>query len=301
MDIQRIKKMAKLLIGGLLVLMVVGGVACREANRAMATEENGPEVQDNATQAETNTPAETQKKDLREGVSAKVLAALDGLEKLGETVKDLRGELRLEKLETLVDDKTIKEGQLYYRRDKDKISFRISFEKTIYDGRRFDEPEHFVFADGWLTHRQERIKREDRYEVTRPGQPSSDLMRIGKSPLPIPIGQKTEDILKNFDVCLIEPNEEIDPPKMETVHLKLVPKKGTELAVSRKRLEFWLREKNNLVVRSQWENDSGDIFTAEMNDLRINKGIKDRDFRLSRLPGDYEVVINPLPEEPMDR
>ena len=290
--------MTKLVIGGLLVLAVVGGLACRSQNTAMATEENGPEVQDNATQAETNTPAETQKKDIREGVSAKVLAALDGLEKLGETVKDLRGELRLEKLETLVDDKTIKEGQLYYRRDKGKISFRISFEKTLYDRRRFDEPEHFVFADGWLTHRQERSRREDRYEVTRPGQPSTDLMRIGKSPLPIPIGQKTDDVLKNFDVYLIEPNEKIDPAEIKSVHLKLLPRKGTELAVSRKRLEFWLREKDNLVVRSQWENDSGDIFTADMNKLRVNKGIKDRDFRLPRLPGDYEVVPHPLPEEP---
>ena len=238
-----------------------------------------------------------EEKDVREGVPAKVLAALDELEKLGKTIKDLKGKLRLEKLETLVDDITIKEGLIYYQRKKDEIRFRISFEKTIYDRRRFDEPEHFVFSDGWLTHRQERSKREDRYPVTRPDQPSSDLMRIGKSPLPIPIGQKTEEILKNFDVCLIEPNEKIDPPDIETVHLKLVPKKGTELAVSRRRLEFWLREKDKLVVRSQWENDSGDIFTADISDLQVNQKLKDRDFRLGRLPREYELKINPPPEE----
>ena len=71
-----------------------------------------------------------------------------------------------------INDKTIKEGRLYYQRHKEKIRFRITFEETLYDGRRFKEPEHFLFMDGWLTHRQERSKREDRYEVTRPGQPS---------------------------------------------------------------------------------------------------------------------------------
>jgi len=292
--------MGKLLIGGLLVLAVVGTAACRAQNTAMAAAEcveDEPKPVVTAEQVSTEPEANTTSNGVREGVAEEVLAALDELEKLGKTIKDLQGKLRLEKLETLVDDITIKEGLIYYKRDKDNIRFRISFEKTIYDGRRFDEPEHFVFANGWLIHRQERSKREDRYEVTRPDQPSSDLMRIGKSPLPIPIGQKTEEILKNFDVRLIDPNEKIDPAKIKTVHLKLVPKKGTELAVSRRRLEFWLREKDKLVVRSQWENDSGDIFTADMSELRVNKKLKDREFRLRRLPGEYEVAIHPLPEE----
>ena len=227
-----------------------------------------------------------------------ILKALKQLEGLGETTRDLQAELRLKKLETLVDDETIKEGQLYYEKNKDQIRFRVSFYKTFQDNQPINDPEHFLLSERWLTHRQGRIKREDRYEVIRPGQTSTDLMRIGKSPLPIPIGQETEDVLNNFQVSLIEPNKEIDPPEIETVHLKLVPKKGTELAVSRTRLEFWLREKDNLVVRSQWENDSGDIFTADMSNLRINKGIKDKDFRLPRLPGDYEVgPPQRLPEE----
>ena len=294
------KKLPKLLIGGLLALAVVGVAACKAQNAAMASIEDEPKPQVSANQADASLPENTEENSIRQGVPPKVLGALDELEKMGGTIKDLQGKLRLEKLETLVDDITIKEGLIYYQRNKDKIRFRISFEKTIYDNRRFDEPEHFVFADGWLIHRQERSKREDRYEVTRPNQPSSDLMRIGKSPLPIPIGQKTDDVLKNFDVCLIEPNEKIDPAQIKTVHLKLVPKKGTELAVSRRRLEFWLREKDNLVVRSQWENDSGDIFTADISELRVNKKIKDRDFRLARLPGGYEVVPHPLPEEPAE-
>ncbi|NIA06198.1 MAG: hypothetical protein GWP14_00925 [Actinobacteria bacterium] len=280
------RKLPQLIIGGLLSLAVMGAAACRTQNTARA-----------ATEDEPKPAASTRKENIREGVSPKVLETLDELEKLGATIKNLQGKLRLEKLETLVNDKTIKEGLIYYQRNKDNIRFRISFEKTIRDRRRFNEPEHFVFSDGWLVHRQERSKREDRYQVTRPNQPSSDLMRIGKSPLPIPIGQKTEDILKNFDVCLIKPNKEIDPPEAKTVHLKLVPKKGTELAVSRRRLEFWLREKDNLVVRSQWENDSGDIFTADMSDLRVNKKLKDRNFRLPRRPGEYTVEIHPLPEE----
>ncbi len=247
------------------------------------------------------TAEKTCEKNIREGVDPKILEVLDKLEKLGQTIKDLQADLTLEKLETLVDDRSTKEGKLYYQQEKKKIRFRISFEKTRYDGRTRADREDFVFADGWLTHRQARGKREDRYQYTRPGQQSKDLMRIGKSPLPILIGQKTEEVLKKFEVSLIEVNEKTDPAKIKTVHLKLVPRKGTELAMSHTRLEFWLlRERDYLPVRSQWENDSGDIFTADMSKLRKNKKMKKKVFKLPKRPAGYETKEHPLPEEPED-
>ena len=81
------------------------------------------------------------------------------------------------------------------------------------------------------------------------------------------------------------------------MHLKLVPHKGTELAVSHTRLEFWLAEPDGLVARSQWENDSGDIFTADMKDIQVNKGMKDKIFQLPKLPKGYEQEDHPLPDE----
>jgi len=236
-------------------------------------------------------------KNIREGVEPKILEVLDKLEKLGQTVKDLQAELVLEELETLVDDRITKEGKLYYQQEKKKIRFRISFEKTRYDGPAFADREDFVFADGWLRHRQERGAREDRYQVTRAGQPSKDLMRIGKSPLPILIGQKTEEVLKRFEVSLIKANKKTDPAKIKTVHLKLVPRKGTELAMSHTRLEFWLTQPRCLPVRSQWENDSGDIFTADMSKVQVNKGMKKKVFKLPKLPAGYETKDHPLPKE----
>ena len=237
-------------------------------------------------------------KDVRQGVDPKLLSVLDKLETMGETLKDLRAELSLEKWETLVDDRSTKDGRLYYQRNKDAIRFRISFEKTRWGQRTIADKEDFVFADGWMTHREGRSKREDRYPVTRPGQKDTDLMRIGKSPLPIPIGQKTEDILKKFEVSLMDADEKTDPPKIKTVHLKLVPRQGTELAMSHTRLEFWLTQPECLPVRSQWENDSGDIFTAEMTKLRVNKKMKKRVFKLPKRPSGYEVKVHPLPDEP---
>ena len=229
----------------------------------------------------------------------KILATLDTLEKLGDSIKDLQAELTLDKLEAIVSDHTSKEGLLYYQRNDNKVRVRISFLKTRYGPRVINELEEFLLADGWATHRQERSKREDRYQMSRAGQDNKELMRIGKSPVPIPIGQKTEDILKNFEVSLIEPNEKTDPAAIKTVHLKLVPRKGTELAMSHARLEFWLAEPMLLPVRSQWENDSGDVFTADMKDLQINKGLNDKVFKLPKLPRGYEVPqVHPLPEEP---
>ena len=236
--------------------------------------------------------------DVRKGVAPEILTALDRLEKLGGTLKNLQADLTLEKIETIVSDKTIKEGKLYYQRKKDDIRFRLSFSKTHYVDETVKDPEDFVFADGWLKHRQELVKQEDHYQSLRPGQSSSDLMHIGSSPLPIPIGQKTEEILRNFKVSLIEPDEKSDPAGAETVHLELVPKEGTELDLSYKRLEFWLAEPQGLPIRSRWENDSLDIFTADLKKTRINKGLSSRAFNLPAVS--YKPVLHPLPEEQED-
>ena len=274
-----IKLWALTLSGILLTAACFWTVACRAETNTCPTscqDQDKPLVQ-----------KDTKPQDVRQGIDPAILDTLDKLEALGKTIEYLQSELTLEKLETLVDDRTFKEGTLYYQREKDKIRFRISFTKTRYDKRSVKDAEDFLFADGWLTHRQGRAKRQDSYQITRPGQASADLMRIGKSPLPIPIGQKTEDVLKSFEVSLIAANEKTDPAKVPTTHLRFLPRKGTELAMSHTRLDFWLRQEDAIPVRSQWENDSGDIFTADMSELRINKKIKNSTFKLPRLPSDY--------------
>ncbi len=295
------KQIVELMVFGL--VLVIAGAADADQTKPKVPEpierETGAKKDSDSCKLETT--AQTREKNIREGVDPKILEVLDKLEALGQTVKDLQADLSLEKLETLVDDRSTKEGKLYYQKEKKNIRFRISFEKTRYDGRSRADREDFVFSDGWLTHRQERGEREDRYQYTRPGQQNKDLMRIGKSPLPLLIGQKTEQILKNFEVSLIKANKKTDPAKIETVHLKLVPRKGTELSMSHTRLEFWLQEAEYLLpVRSQWENDSGDIFTADMSKLRINKGMKKNVFKLSKRPRGYEMTAHPLPKEPTD-
>ena len=290
------KKITKLVMCGLWAIVGLGTEACMGQMEpgALARTEGERTVGEDSNSDKSEGTTKTCEKNIREGVEPEILKVLDKLAKLGGTVKDLQADLILDKLETVVADRTIKEGRLYYQREKEKIRFRISFDTTRQGKRTRRDREDFVFVDGWLTHRQERGKREDRYQVTRPGQPSTDLMQIGKSPLPIPIGQKTEDVLKKFEVTLLEPNKKTDPAKIKTAHLKLVPRKGTKLAMSHTRLEFWLRELDGLPVRSQWENDSGDIFTADMNKLRVNKKMRKRVFKLPKLPTGYETKDHPL-------
>ncbi len=296
------RKIVKLAMCGLLAVV---GLGISAGGAQTKPKVSGPIECERTAKKDSNSSKpeamdQTCEKNIREGVDPKILEVLDKLEKLGQTIKDLQADLSLERLETLVDDRITKEGKLYYQRDKKQIRFRISFEKKRYDGPWYADREDFVFADGWLTHRQEHGKREDRRQVTRPGQPSRELTRIGKSPLPILMGQKTEEVLKNFEVSLIEANEKTDPAKIKTVHLKLVPRKGTKLAMSHTRLEFWLEEPRCLPVRSQWENDSGDILTADMSKLRVNKKMNKKVFKLPKLPSGYELKEHPLPEEPED-
>ena len=287
-------------IFGLMLVITSGAWGDQPRPKASELIEGGITAKKDSDSCALKTTGQKCEKHIREGVDPKILKALDELEKLGKTVKDLQADLSLDKLDTLVDERSVKEGKLYYQKEKKGIRFRISFEKTTDDRGTYADREDYVFADGWLTHRQQRNKREDRHQITRPGQQSKELMQIGESPLPIPIGQKPEHLLKDFEVSLIEANEKADPVKIKTVHLKLVPRKGTKLAMSHTRLEFWLREGDYWPIRSQWENDSGDIFTAEMSKLQKNKKMKKKVFKLAKLPSGYEMKKYPLPKESAD-
>lgn len=291
----------RLRIFGFLVLLATGVFPAQidGASPAVSGAESCEKICSVSAEVTGQAAEESGEPDVRQGVPPEILAALDKLEKLGETLKDLRAELLLEKLDTQVNDTTIKEGLLYYQKDKDQIRLRVSFDKTRYEDHAIKDPEHFVFAEGWLIHRQERAQQEDHYQYLRPGQPSTNLMRIGRSPLPIPIGQKTEEVLENFEVSLIEPDEKTDPIWVKTVHLRLIPREGTEVALSYTRLEFWLAEPMGLPVKSQWENDSADISTAELKQVRVNKGLSKKVFALPKVS--YKPDVHPLPDEPEEK
>ena len=73
-----------------------------------------------------------------------------------------------------------------------------------------------------------------------------DLFDIEESPIPIPFGQKKDQIQRNFVVVLVAPTEG-DPPN--TDHLVCKPKPDSRLSTAFQRLEFFVSRDLHLPVR----------------------------------------------------
>jgi hypothetical protein len=138
--------------------------------------------------------------------------------------------------------------------------------------------EWYIFDGRYLWEIKERAKNKIQHEVVAPGE-KIDLFDIEESPIPIPFGQKKDQIQKNFVVVLMSPAEG-DPEN--TDHLICQPKADSSLAGRVERLEFFVDRQLHLPVKIvSVERGGNQITTAVFPDLSaksINTGLSDSEF-----------------------
>ena len=107
----------------------------------------------------------------------------------------------------------------------------------------------------------------------------------------MPLGQKKEDVLKLFDVAKIDPAND-DPPG--TVHVRLIPKDGTQFASKFKTIDVWVDIATAMPRRIQTDDINQTMTrTTDLSDVKINAGVSDKDFAQPPVPPDWDVVEGP--------
>ena len=152
----------------------------------------------------------------------------------------------------------------------------IVFERSIEpSGRARERLEHFVLDDGVLSDYDHEAKRLVRRRVVEPGD-RRDPLRLGDGPVPIPIGQRSADIIRHFDVTLAPAvPDRIARSADGVIGLHLVPKTGTEMAEDRKiaSIDLWLVGENHLPFAVELRERDGDRTTVRFFDPVLNAGI----------------------------
>ncbi|MAH65509.1 MAG: hypothetical protein CMJ27_03840 [Phycisphaerae bacterium] len=152
----------------------------------------------------------------------------------------------------------------------------IVFERSIEpSGRARERLEHFVLDDGVLSDYDHEAKRLVRRRVVEPGD-RRDPLRLGDGPVPLPIGQRSEDIVRHFDVTLAAAvPTRIAKSAEDVVGLHLVPKPGTEMAENRKiaSIDLWLVGEDHLPFAVELRERDGDRTTVRFFDPVLNAGI----------------------------
>jgi outer membrane lipoprotein-sorting protein len=215
------------------------------------------------------------------GPDSSLDTVLDALAARGKNLKDFSADVALHTADNRTGEDSAQIGKVVYDAGNGNSRIRVSFDKKeteTGDGKRMTQKQRldYVLEGGWLTDRDYQKKLEVRRQVLRPGQ-QMNLLKLGEGPFPLPIGQDKEEVKKQFEVSKVPPTPE-DPKG--TIHIKLVPKPGTQFEKRFRQIDVFVDPKSNMPARIDTVERAGTTRSTELTNLKLNTGVKPDDFTL---------------------
>lgn len=252
-------------------------------------------------------PAETQKVEntlSQPSEAAKDIAAEAARELLGkletgdEGIDQIRADIWYDRTFDLEGDRQIRSGELFFDRvriipqstagakpEDAKVvrRFAVRFDSLLVGTRQKNEPRIHVFDGRYYADKNPDQKRMTRREVVAPGE-SFDPLKLGEGPLPIPIGQKRDEILKRYEARVVGVEEGLTEDTLKSfvkdaTQLKLVPKAEYERSDPFREIRLWYREEagvggkpSRLLPRmAMTKNRNGDVSIVHLLNVKVNK------------------------------
>jgi hypothetical protein len=159
------------------------------------------------------------------------MTAEDALDKIESVqIASLTADVFYTRTDPILDRREIRMGRLLFQKAKGKREVAILFDTLIIGRRRETKQKHYIFSGRWMAEVDHDKKQFIKRELVRPGQDDIDPFELGSGPIPLPIGQSKESVLKKFVVTLIEKPTEGPLEKLDdtVVGLHLIPKTNDE-------------------------------------------------------------------------
>jgi hypothetical protein len=207
---------------------------------------------------------------------ASVDQVLDALDRRGDSMKDFTADLRLQEDDEQTGNSIVRTGRVLFQKlPNDDARMRLTLDKKEVKGKTIDDKLEYVFSGGWLIDRDYGRMINKRRQVVRPGE-KINLLKLGESPFPLPLGQDKKDVHQMFDVKKVPPAKD-DPAGSD--HLELKPKKGTKFEKKVDAVDFWVDQKSEMPVRIR-TTEGPETRTWDLSNIKVNPGLKDQDFEL---------------------
>jgi outer membrane lipoprotein-sorting protein len=171
---------------------------------------------------------------------------LDALDRCGQDLAGFDASVKLTETDNQLQSATTRTGKVWLqKKGPNDARLRVMFDKTLEEKNVRNEKIEYMLDGAWLIERDYKKHNQTRRQVLRPGE-KINLFKLGEGPFPMPIGQKKEDVKKQFEVRKAKPARD-DPPG--TVHIILKPLAGTPLAKKVGMLDVWVDMKSQMPVR----------------------------------------------------
>ncbi|MEC9374204.1 MAG: hypothetical protein VYC34_10190 [Planctomycetota bacterium] len=178
---------------------------------------------------------------------------LRALERSDEDLRAITANVQYARHFKLQGDRHTRQGELYFMSmprpgKRDHRVFSIEFETLIIDDVRREDPQRWTFDGEWLVEAREAEKMFIKRRVALPDD-NFDPLKIGEGPMPIPIGQKAEDILARYEAELRDPRElfgnqanaALEDFVEDTVHIVLTPRERFREQEDLQEIRLWYR------------------------------------------------------------
>lgn len=208
---------------------------------------------------------------------------LDALETADRDIRQLSAKILYEREYALAGDVQIRDGDVAFvvRERPDGSAgraFAVVFETTIVGERSEPDGRTFVFDGEWLTERIPEEKLLLRRQVAPPGA-DFDPLRIGEGPLPLPLGQKKDDILANYEAKLrqaedgLEDRDDLVTFTKGCAQLMLVPNEARAKEDDFEEIRLWYkRDEAGLLPRMAMTiNRTGDVVYVRLWGVKLNE------------------------------
>jgi len=195
------------------------------------------------------------------------------LQRLSAATKKLESyQCRIEYLfeQPLFESKALRQGDLYYQKEKDKSLLRINFRTLKEDNDPQKEyRDEYIFDGRWLTRIDYQVKQVKRDEQAGEGE-QIDAFELVRRSFPIIGFDKVEELEEQFDIAFVE---QISTKAGDFAELNLKPKADSEYADDYVSIDMVIDTAIDLPSKIKAENTEQDIYTLEFRRPVINKKI----------------------------
>lgn len=228
---------------------------------------------------------------------------LDALQTAGEDMQSLQAGVRYVRRMVLQGDEQTRQGELYFqwqdtpkaRDGSDAVGaphrqrvFAIRFDDLIVGRRREPDRQDWIFNGQWLIERRPDEKQYVARQLAPEGE-DIDPLRLGEGPMPIPIGQKTADVLARFHTELVNPHAGLEEEASsihefvaDTWELKLTPINPDDADNDFREIRLWYDRATLLPRLAKTIKRTGDEAFVQLVHLRVNHSIPKRVFDITR-------------------
>ncbi|MEN8127690.1 MAG: hypothetical protein ABFR90_07775 [Planctomycetota bacterium] len=182
----------------------------------------------------------------------------------------------------LLDSRTLKNGVLYYLKDKDRSRLRIRFDDIRQDD--FDpvkQREEYLFDGVWMTRIDYKLKQIDQYQKAPEDSPI-DVFEFISYNFPLVGFSGIDELEKDFEVSFAA-QKAADPNT--TIQLLLKTLKDSKYSEEFSKIDFWVNNDTFLPLRIRAYTTQGDIHDIRFLDAKINKNLENSVFTIETPAG----------------